>query len=151
MTKSGMAKDERDTPMRHVRHRDGKFLRGGIGLTTGYRLGWSDRCVGFFLNAFLRVFVLVGSFHWSWLLEVVRVFGSIVGIFSLGSFIYCLIVGVFCFRLVVLSRFPPSTSDVFVFFPLFFGATWLVRRWSSLVGVFRLYDINLIESNCYIN
>ena len=43
MTKSGVAKDERDTPMRRVRHRDGKLLRGGIGLTTG--LGWSDRWV----------------------------------------------------------------------------------------------------------
>ncbi|PPQ76682.1 hypothetical protein CVT26_004481 [Gymnopilus dilepis] len=41
MTKSGIIKDERDTPMRRVRHRDGKLLRGGIGLTTG--LGWSDR------------------------------------------------------------------------------------------------------------
>ncbi|PPQ90507.1 hypothetical protein CVT25_014189 [Psilocybe cyanescens] len=40
MTKSGIIKDERDTPMRRVRHRDGKMLRGGIGLTTG--LGWSD-------------------------------------------------------------------------------------------------------------
>jgi hypothetical protein len=149
MMNSGMAKDERDTPMRHVRHRDGKFLSGGIGLTTG--LGWSDRCVRFFLNAFLGVFLLVGSFHWSWSLEVVRVFGSIIGMFSLGSFIYCLIVGVFCFRLVVLSGFPPSTSDIFFFFPLFLGATWLVRRWSRLVGVFRLYDINLIESNRYIN
>ena len=94
---------------------------------------------------FKCISLLVGSFHWSWSLEVVRVFGSIIGMFSLGSFIYCLIVGVFCFRLVVLSGFPPSTSDVFL------GATWLVRRWSRLVGVFRLYDINLIESNCYIN
>ncbi|KAF8635620.1 hypothetical protein AX15_000259 [Amanita polypyramis BW_CC] len=40
MTKSGVMKDERDTPMRRHRHRDGKLLRGGIGLTTG--LGWSD-------------------------------------------------------------------------------------------------------------
>ena len=39
--KSGVLKDERDTPMRRVRHRDNKMLRGGIGLTTG--LGWSDR------------------------------------------------------------------------------------------------------------
>ncbi|TFK21025.1 hypothetical protein FA15DRAFT_682284 [Coprinopsis marcescibilis] len=39
-TKSGVIKDERDTPMRRVRHRDGRLLRGGIGLTTG--LGWSD-------------------------------------------------------------------------------------------------------------
>jgi len=43
MTKSGIIKDERDTPHRRVRHRDGKLLRGGIGLTTG--LGWSDRLV----------------------------------------------------------------------------------------------------------
>jgi len=43
MTKSGIIKDERDTPHRRVRHRDGKLLRGGIGLTTG--LGWSDRWV----------------------------------------------------------------------------------------------------------
>lgn len=43
MTKSGIIKDERDTPTRRVRHRDGRLLAGGIGLTTG--LGWSDRCV----------------------------------------------------------------------------------------------------------
>ncbi|KAJ7180556.1 hypothetical protein C8R46DRAFT_586762 [Mycena filopes] len=35
-----LARDTRDTPKRRVRHRDGKTLRGGIGLTTG--LGWSD-------------------------------------------------------------------------------------------------------------
>jgi hypothetical protein len=40
-TKSGVFKDERDTTRRRVRHRDGRLLRGGIGLTTG--LGWSDR------------------------------------------------------------------------------------------------------------
>ncbi|KAI0738244.1 hypothetical protein C8Q80DRAFT_1292565 [Daedaleopsis nitida] len=40
MTKGGLFKDERDTVKRRVRHRDGKLLRGGIGLTTG--LGWSD-------------------------------------------------------------------------------------------------------------
>lgn len=40
MTKSGLFKDERDTVRRRVRHRDGKLLKGGIGLTTG--LGWSD-------------------------------------------------------------------------------------------------------------
>ena len=34
-------KDERDTPMRRVRHRDNPLLKGGIGLTTGF--GWSDR------------------------------------------------------------------------------------------------------------
>ncbi|KIY49964.1 hypothetical protein FISHEDRAFT_57857 [Fistulina hepatica ATCC 64428] len=39
-TKSGLTKDERDTPQRRVRHRDGRLLRGGLGLTTG--LGWSD-------------------------------------------------------------------------------------------------------------
>ncbi|KAG6901171.1 hypothetical protein C0995_016084 [Termitomyces sp. Mi166 len=33
-------KDARDTVKRRVRHRDGRLLRGGIGLTTG--LGWSD-------------------------------------------------------------------------------------------------------------
>ena len=55
MTKSGVAKDERDTPMRRVRHRDGKLLRGGIGLTTG--LGWSDRCVGFFFFVRCGLFV----------------------------------------------------------------------------------------------
>ncbi|KAF8273570.1 hypothetical protein EI94DRAFT_1156458 [Lactarius quietus] len=38
--KSGIFKDERDTMRRRVRHRDGRLLRGGIGLTTG--LGWSD-------------------------------------------------------------------------------------------------------------
>jgi large subunit ribosomal protein LP1 len=42
VTKSGVFKDERDTIRRRVRHRDGRLLRGGIGLTTG--LGWSDRC-----------------------------------------------------------------------------------------------------------
>ncbi|KAF8352157.1 hypothetical protein F5887DRAFT_934193 [Amanita rubescens] len=40
ITKSGIMKDVRDTPMRRHRHRDGRLLRGGIGLTTG--LGWSD-------------------------------------------------------------------------------------------------------------
>ncbi|CDO76849.1 hypothetical protein BN946_scf185033.g46 [Trametes cinnabarina] len=40
MTKSGLFKDERDTVKRRVRHRDGRLLAGGIGLTTG--LGWSD-------------------------------------------------------------------------------------------------------------
>ncbi|KAI0923119.1 hypothetical protein AcV5_009933 [Taiwanofungus camphoratus] len=40
MTKSGLFKDQRDTDKRRHRHRDGKLLRGGIGLTTG--LGWSD-------------------------------------------------------------------------------------------------------------
>ncbi|KAH9169526.1 hypothetical protein EDB89DRAFT_1984553 [Lactarius sanguifluus] len=37
---AGIFKDERDTIRRRVRHRDGRLLRGGIGLTTG--LGWSD-------------------------------------------------------------------------------------------------------------
>lgn len=36
-------KDERDTVQRRVRHRDGRQLRAGMGLTTG--LGWSDRLV----------------------------------------------------------------------------------------------------------
>ncbi|KAG1855631.1 hypothetical protein DFJ58DRAFT_745442 [Suillus subalutaceus] len=39
-TGSKHPKDSRDTPGRRVRHRDGRLLRGGIGLTTG--LGWSD-------------------------------------------------------------------------------------------------------------
>jgi hypothetical protein len=39
-TCSKHVKDTRDTPRRRVRHRDGKLLQGGIGLTTG--LGWSD-------------------------------------------------------------------------------------------------------------
>ncbi|KAF9224719.1 hypothetical protein BS17DRAFT_45698 [Gyrodon lividus] len=39
-TSSKHLKDARDTPRRRVRHRDGKLLKGGIGLTTG--LGWSD-------------------------------------------------------------------------------------------------------------
>lgn len=43
ITKSGIYKDDRDTVRRRTRHRDGKLLRGGIGLTTG--LGWSDRYV----------------------------------------------------------------------------------------------------------
>lgn len=42
-TTSGILKDERNTPMRKERHRNGKMLRGGLGLTTG--LGWSDRFV----------------------------------------------------------------------------------------------------------
>jgi hypothetical protein len=41
ITKSGLLKDGRDTVKRRKRHRDGKTLKGGIGLTTG--LGWSDR------------------------------------------------------------------------------------------------------------
>ncbi|EJD01979.1 uncharacterized protein FOMMEDRAFT_20762 [Fomitiporia mediterranea MF3/22] len=40
MTKSGLFKDERNTEGRRRRHRDGKLLREGLGLTTG--LGWSD-------------------------------------------------------------------------------------------------------------
>lgn len=40
MTKSGIIKDDRDTVKRRVRHRDGRLLREGLGLTTG--LGWSD-------------------------------------------------------------------------------------------------------------
>ncbi|KAL4071787.1 hypothetical protein J3A83DRAFT_2909733 [Scleroderma citrinum] len=40
-TSSKHLKDARDTPKRRTRHRDGKLLKGGIGLTTG--LGWSDR------------------------------------------------------------------------------------------------------------
>jgi hypothetical protein len=40
ITKSSVAKDERDTLMRWMRHHDGKRLRSEIGLTTG--LGWSD-------------------------------------------------------------------------------------------------------------
>ncbi|KAF9447932.1 hypothetical protein P691DRAFT_801642 [Macrolepiota fuliginosa MF-IS2] len=51
VTKSGIMKDERDTPMRKERHRDGKLLRGGVGLTTG--LGWSDRCVVLPSSAFV--------------------------------------------------------------------------------------------------
>ncbi|KAI6041553.1 hypothetical protein EDC04DRAFT_1263385 [Pisolithus marmoratus] len=39
-TSSKHPKDSRDTPRRRTRHRDGKLLKGGIGLTTG--LGWSD-------------------------------------------------------------------------------------------------------------
>ncbi|KIK61639.1 hypothetical protein GYMLUDRAFT_42656 [Collybiopsis luxurians FD-317 M1] len=39
-TKSGLLKDARDTTSRRRRHKDGRLLRGGIGLTTG--LGWSD-------------------------------------------------------------------------------------------------------------
>ncbi|KIM64690.1 hypothetical protein SCLCIDRAFT_615029 [Scleroderma citrinum Foug A] len=39
-TSSKHLKDARDTPKRRTRHRDGKLLKGGIGLTTG--LGWSD-------------------------------------------------------------------------------------------------------------
>ncbi|KAF5377801.1 hypothetical protein D9757_008097 [Collybiopsis confluens] len=39
-TKSGLFKDTRDTNSRRQRHKDGRLLKGGIGLTTG--LGWSD-------------------------------------------------------------------------------------------------------------
>ncbi|KAJ7623301.1 hypothetical protein FB45DRAFT_101401 [Roridomyces roridus] len=39
-SKEKPARDSRDTAQRRVRHRDGKTLAGGIGLTTG--LGWSD-------------------------------------------------------------------------------------------------------------
>ncbi|KAJ4473641.1 hypothetical protein J3R30DRAFT_703717 [Lentinula aciculospora] len=39
-TKSGLFKDTRDTSSRRLRHKDGRLLKGGIGLTTG--LGWSD-------------------------------------------------------------------------------------------------------------
>lgn len=45
-TKTGLYKDDRDTLKRRTRHRDGRLLRGGVGLTTG--LGWSDRCVNVF-------------------------------------------------------------------------------------------------------
>ena len=41
--KTGLFKDKRDTTNRRTRHRDGRLLCGGIGLTTG--LGWSDRYV----------------------------------------------------------------------------------------------------------
>lgn len=37
-----LLKDGRDTQRRKNRHRDGRLLREGVGLTTG--LGWSDRC-----------------------------------------------------------------------------------------------------------
>ena len=37
----GAPKDARDTQRRRNRHRDGRLLREGVGLTTG--LGWSDR------------------------------------------------------------------------------------------------------------
>jgi len=40
---TGLLKDSRHTEDRRTRHRDGRLLRGGIGLTTG--LGWSDRLV----------------------------------------------------------------------------------------------------------
>ncbi|KAJ8080387.1 hypothetical protein PM082_017220 [Marasmius tenuissimus] len=39
-SKASLLKDTRDTPVRRLRHKDGKLLRGGLGLTTG--LGWSD-------------------------------------------------------------------------------------------------------------
>ncbi len=55
-TKSGVFKDERDTIRRRVRHRDGRLLRGGIGLTTG--LGWSDRCADKYLLSRLPFFIL---------------------------------------------------------------------------------------------
>lgn len=48
-TSSKHPKDARDTLRRRVRHRDGKLLQGGIGLTTG--LGWSDRLVSCLLSA----------------------------------------------------------------------------------------------------
>ena len=88
MTKFGVAKDECDTPMQRMRHRDGKLLRGGIGLTTG--LGW---CVGF-------IYFLISCF-WCGIVGVrfffsfVGVFRSIVGVFSLEIPIHHSIVGVF--------------------------------------------------------
>ncbi|ESK90511.1 60s acidic ribosomal protein [Moniliophthora roreri MCA 2997] len=39
-SKASLLKDVRDTPSRRLRHKDGRLLRGGLGLTTG--LGWSD-------------------------------------------------------------------------------------------------------------
>ncbi|KIP10438.1 hypothetical protein PHLGIDRAFT_33836, partial [Phlebiopsis gigantea 11061_1 CR5-6] len=39
-TKSGLQRDPRDTVRRRLRHRDGRLLKAGMGLTTG--LGWSD-------------------------------------------------------------------------------------------------------------
>lgn len=42
-TKTGLQRDPRDTERRRVRHRDGRLLKAGMGLTTG--LGWSDRLV----------------------------------------------------------------------------------------------------------
>ncbi|KAF8062544.1 hypothetical protein FPV67DRAFT_1673016 [Lyophyllum atratum] len=39
-TAKGPLKDARDTMERRARHKDGRLLKGGIGLTTG--LGWSD-------------------------------------------------------------------------------------------------------------
>jgi len=47
-TATGLSKDTRDTPMRRTRHRDGRLLKGGVGLTTG--LGWSDRLVACFFG-----------------------------------------------------------------------------------------------------
>lgn len=38
---TGLQKDPRDTERRRLRHKDGRLLRAGMGLTTG--LGWSDR------------------------------------------------------------------------------------------------------------
>ena len=60
MTKSGLFKDARDTQRRRTRHRDGRLLRGGIGLTTG--LGWSDRYVYFPFSP-LRHFVNLSRTH----------------------------------------------------------------------------------------
>ena len=70
MTKSGIIKDERDTPTRRVRHRDGRLLAGGIGLTTG--LGWSDRWV---------VWLVFWFWFWflSWTLACEREGGFFVG------------------------------------------------------------------------
>ena len=44
--------------MWRVGHRDGRLLRGGIGLTTG--LGWSDRYMGFNVGGFDVVVI------WAW-------------------------------------------------------------------------------------
>lgn len=43
LSQSAVFKDDRDTYRRRNRHRNGRLLREGVGLTTG--LGWSDRCV----------------------------------------------------------------------------------------------------------
>ena len=66
----------------------------------------------------MKFFVqLLAYFHWN--SSFIGVFHLIVGIFL-----------AFCLLLMVLSSFPPSTSDVF-----FCRVAWLVHRWSLLAGV----------------
>ena len=60
-THSTPPRDARDTARRRARHKDGRLLRGGIGLTTG--LGWSDRWVALVLFGPSSLPVLLSGRH----------------------------------------------------------------------------------------